>query len=81
MRAYLVETVLPCVIMSLEKLLKEADKRGLVDSFEKNSSGAQAMDSVAVAAETARGGGGLVVAQPDLARDSMFDPVNWLGKW
>lgn len=79
-RAYLVETVLPCVIMSLEKLLKEADKRGLVDSFEKNSSGAQAMDSVAVAAETARGGGGLVVAQPDLARDSMFDPVNWLGQ-
>ncbi|KAI9328768.1 hypothetical protein DFJ73DRAFT_964407 [Zopfochytrium polystomum] len=80
-RAYLVDSVIPTIIVSLDKLLKEAEKKGLLSDPAQGEIpppviGDRASVSLAPAAERPS-----LDPQPDRPKDSSFDPINWLGQF
>ncbi|KAJ1556026.1 EF-hand calcium-binding domain-containing protein 5 [Cladochytrium tenue] len=75
-RAFLVETVMPTVIISLEKLLIEAEKQGMLDGRDGALRG-EIGKTVAPAAEKPS----LESQQRDRPKTSTFEPVNWLAQY
>ncbi|KAI8915257.1 hypothetical protein DFJ77DRAFT_461843 [Powellomyces hirtus] len=88
LRAYMVETTLPTLIFALEKLLREAEKRSLV---ERDGAGGGGKDPSVVELKPSRemfGGKDGATApaadglppQPDKPQDQ-FDSINWLAQF
>ncbi|KAJ3333567.1 EF-hand calcium-binding domain-containing protein 5 [Blyttiomyces sp. JEL0837] len=89
LRAYLVETTIPTIVMALEKLLREADRRGFVENmtatFHSGSKlsllknvdhgGLEDEEVAAPAAEQVT-----LDRQIDKPERSIFDPINWLAQ-
>ncbi|KAJ3417345.1 EF-hand calcium-binding domain-containing protein 5 [Chytridiales sp. JEL 0842] len=76
-RAYLVETTLPTIVMALERLLKEVDRRKLVEMMERREPLQKVMSTLAPAAES----GSSLEPQTDKPADDTFDPINWLAQF
>ncbi|KAI9202222.1 uncharacterized protein BJ171DRAFT_628618 [Polychytrium aggregatum] len=64
-RAYLVETALPALILALEKLLREAEKRNAFSTFPMPATGGEDHSLV----------------QPDRPNELPFSPLNWLAQY
>ncbi|KAJ3196481.1 EF-hand calcium-binding domain-containing protein 5 [Irineochytrium annulatum] len=71
LRAHLIETTLPTMVLALEKLIKEVERRDLLKDGACNSEG-----GVALAAETS-----LLEPQIDKPPESLFNPTNWLAQY
>ena len=70
LRAYLMETTLPTVIIALERLLKELARRKIVDIVKGNY-----LDVLAPAADIS-----VLDKQIDKPSENAFDSINWIGK-
>ncbi|KAJ3214781.1 EF-hand calcium-binding domain-containing protein 5 [Dinochytrium kinnereticum] len=72
LRAYLVETTLPTAVLALEKLIKEVERRRLLEDGAKLTPAG----GVALAAEDTT-----LEPQPDKPLETTFNPINWLAQY
>ncbi|KAJ3101695.1 EF-hand calcium-binding domain-containing protein 5 [Phlyctochytrium planicorne] len=72
LRTYLVETTLPSTVLALEKLIKEVERRGLLQE----GAALTPAGGVALAAEDSA-----LDIQPDKPLLTTFNPINWLAQY